>query len=251
MSIVTPRFIGRLGNNMFQVAACIGYAKKHNMRWAAPENTRETPNFHKYFPGLPKTGAQPGQRYQAHDPSMFGYHEIPNLPGGVTLVGFFQSVKYFDNAENEVKNAFKLKYEDGLNDYTSIHIRRGDYVQYANSFPPVTVGYILQAIERTPSQRFIICSDDIDWCRHALSDHFSGLETIYSVSRTEYEDLCLMASCGHHIIANSTFSWWGAYLGQNPDKIIVSPHHTSWFGPDGPKDTKDLIPEYWHQIKFR
>lgn len=255
MSLVTYRSIGRLGNQIFQLSASIGYAKKHGMRWAAPSNTRETPAFHQYFPGLPKTGGQSGRRYEAHDPSMFGYREIPHFPEGITMVGFFQSLKYFENAQDEVRQALNLKYAEGYEDYVSIHVRRGDYVQNANSFPPITEDYIDSALAQikrsgTDFTKVIFFSDDIQWC----IDKFPSLGRVtchYSKGRSEYEDLCLMASCGHHVIANSTFSWWGAWLGRNPNKIVVSPHHTSWFGPNGPTDTKDLIPDSWHQIKFR
>ena len=183
---------------------------------------------------------------------MFGYHEIPKFENGVTLVGFFQSLKYFENVQEEVKKTFNLKYTEGYEDHVSIHVRRGDYVQNENSFPPITVEYVREAMEKLPSEqskKVLIFSDDIEWCKA----NFRDLNCEFSEGRNTYEDLCLMASCGHHIIANSTYSWWGAYLGRNPDKVVVSPHHTSWFGTSNgcPTDTKDLIPDEWIQIKFR
>lgn len=258
--------IGRLGNQMFQAAAAIGYSRKYNVAWGAPRNTRESPNFHKYFPGLPICEQQ-FRSYHEHpdafcavhgvhkDLCHFNYHEIPFTQGGVTLRGFFQSWRYFDHCQDAVRKAFKLPHIPGYEDYVSIHVRRGDYVQHAGSFPPVTAEYIHIAIALIYGKlnwiKVIFISDDIQWCK----DNFSGEYIQYSEGRTEYEDLCLMASCGHHIIANSTFSWWGSWLGHNPERIVVSPSHTrgNWFGMEcGVKqDCVDLLPENWIQIKFR
>lgn len=235
------------------MAAAIGYAKKHGMQWATPENTYEVPEFHSYFPHLPVTNQSPGERYLQHDPKDFAYKEIPYFPYGVTLVGFFQSLKWFENAQEEVRQAFKLPRIPGYEDYVSIHVRRGDFVEHSNSFPPVTLAYIKEAINKTGIltkgviEGFMVFSDDIQWCKEQLT----GSSFKFSEGRTPFEDLSLMASCGHHIMANSTFSWWGAYLGHNPNKIIVCPSHDNFFGPAGPKETKDLIPPGWHQIKFR
>lgn len=250
---VTYRAIGRLGNQMFQCAAAIGYAKKYNVGWACPHDTRESPNFHTYFPGLPKYDGNEFRSFQAHDPLQFNYSPIPFNPNGTRLIGFFQSEKYFEGAEDEIRKVFKLKIKPV--DAVSIHVRRGDYVQHANSFPPVTQEYLEKAVEeivektREELKKVIIFSDDIKWCKEVFRDD-SIIE--FSEGRNEYEDLSLMASCSHHIIANSTFSWWGAFLGHNPNKIIVSPDPTCWFGPGFTGGVpKDLIPDSWHQIKFR
>lgn len=244
---VTYRAIGRLGNQMFQCAAAIGYAKKYNVGWACPNDTRESPNFHTYFPGLPKYDGNEFRSFQAHDPSQFNYSPIPFNPNGTRLIGFFQSEKYFEGAEDEIRKVFKLDIKPI--DAVSLHVRRGDYVQYANSFPPVTFQYMRQAMELFPSnQKFIVFSDDIDWCKEEL--WIADMQ--FSEGRNEFEDLSLMASCSHHIIANSTFSWWGAFLGHNPNKIVVSPSADNWFGPGFTGGVpKDLIPSNWHQIKFR
>lgn len=268
---MTPRItyhpIGRLGNAMFQAAACIGYAKKHNVPWGAPRNTREVPNFHSFFPGLPICEDQyrnhnehPDAYCSVHachkDLCHFNYHDIPFHPQGVRLMGFFQSWRYFENAQEEVKAAFKLPRVEGYEDAVSIHVRRGDYVQHAGSFPPVTVHYIAEAMDRywprNKKQRVIVFSDDIEWCKVNLGNIFC---CEFSEGRNEFEDLCLMASCGHHIIANSTFSWWAAYLGHNPDRIVVSPSHKrgNWFGMEAgvKQDCVDLLPPSWTQIEFR
>lgn len=261
---------GRLGNVMLQAAACIGFAKKHNYQWGIPSYIREVPRFHEFFPGLPIDD----NRYNGYEEHpnddfchvhqcnkgkcWFNYHEIPNQNQNVTLHGFWQSWRYFENAEEEVKQAFKLKEYPELKGYVSIHVRRGDYVQYADSFPPVTVNYIDHAIYHVEESlgvgepKLIFFSDDINWCR----EFFGRYERVeFAEGNDEITDLSMMASCSHHIIANSTFSWWGAYLGHNPDKIVVSPSHKRgcWFGHSSGVQTDciDLLPPSWQQIEFR
>lgn len=261
---ITFHPIGRTCNLVFQAAACIGYAKKHNTTWGVPSDTREVPHFHKMFPNLPRAdGAY--KRYQEHPNEMckihgthydlchFDYHEIPHQPNPIKLLGFFQSYKYFEHAMPEVKAAFKLDFIPGYEDYISIHVRRGDYVQHAGSFPPVTKEYVSMAMTKVPTadlKGVMVFSDDIQWCKQQWADQFE-----YSEGRNEFEDLSLMASCGHHIIANSSFSYWGAMLGHNPDRVVISPSHKrgQWFGMDSgvKKDCVDLLPPEWIQIEFR
>lgn len=247
---VSSRYIGRLGNNMFQLAAAIGYARNYNGMWVSETHNEEVPNFYKFFPDLPR-GIAGGQTYQCHDPSTFNYKKIPNL-GNCRLMGFFQSEKYFEHCKEEVKEVFKLPITEGYLDYCSIHVRRGDYVKYASSFPPTPLSYITKAIQRmrvNGYRKFIVFSDDIAWCKANIP----GME--YSEGRNEFQDMALMASCGSHIIANSTFSWWGAYLGCNPDRKIISPSHKCWFGSKNGVTMaigtpKDIIPDNWEQIDF-
>jgi len=105
-----------------------------------------------------------------------------------------------------------------------------------------------------PKPKFLVFSDDIQWCKENIkSNPWHDIE--FSEGRNELQDLSLMASCGHHIIANSTFSWWGAYLGHNPTKIVISPSHKrgNWFGLESgiKQDCIDLLPSDWIQIEFR
>jgi hypothetical protein len=257
---VTYQPIGRLGNQMFQCAAAIGYAKKYNVGWACPNDTKEVPRFHEFFPSLPRYDGHEFKRYNAADPSQFNYWPIPEHKQGVKLVGFFQSEKFFEGAHDEIRKVFKLDIKPV--DAVSIHVRRGDYVQHPNSFPPVTSHYVYDAMNIFVEQgikHFIVFSDDLEWCKENIPIHKNvqanqrfGVSIEFSEGRNEFEDLSLMASCSHHIIANSTFSWWGAWLGHNPDKIVVSPSADNWFGPGFTGGVpKDLIPSTWHQIKFR
>lgn len=263
-ALIYPQFIGRLGNNLFQIAACIGYAKKNNVGWGIKKGYIE-PGFKVYqvdqfMPHLPSTDGH----FRRYEEPTADYREIPFNPNGVRIVGFWQSAKYFDHAKEEVIKAIKLPFESGYKDYCGIHARRGDYVDLDTNFPPVTIEYFLQAIpimQQKGYSKFLVCSDGIEWCEEVLPSNFPDIHFEFSKGRHEWGDMAVMASCGSNIIANSSFSWWSAYLNQHPDKTVVSPHHTSWYGPDngvvrtakqnGTEPCMDLIPDEWTKIKFR
>lgn len=248
---------------MFQIAACIGYAKKYGIKWGIKKGYVE-PGFgvnqvDRFMPDLPYCGGS-YRRYSEHqrgwDNEWFNYHEIPFFPEGVELVGFFQSEKYFENAKDEVRETFgKYVRWRNLPNFCSIHVRRGDYTQHSGSFPPVPVEYILKAIHHMLMigvTKFMIFSDDQKWCMDNIP-----LSNEYSLNFTqgmdEWDDFSSMASCDHHIIANSTFSWFAAWMGRNPNKVVITPSAETWFGPDaGVKHpVYDLIPEGWIQIHTR
>ncbi len=269
--MVVARNIGRLGNNMLQIACAIGYARKYGYQWAADTGSGLSEPYsciHKAFPNLPKENWGSGQRYYEHPNAFcpihevhknechFDYHPIPDLGPNMSLQGFFQSWKYFEGQDEEIKKVFALPHIEGYEDYVSIHVRRGDYVQHSGSFPPITKEYILGALNILGSKistlKVIIFSDDISWCKENI--HAYGDQIIeYSEDRTELQDLSLMASCGHHIIANSTFSWWAGFLGHNPNRIVISPSPETWFGPTAgvKKPVVDLIPDSWIKIPTR
>lgn len=262
---VYPQFLGRLGNNLFQIAATIGYAVKYNVGWGIMKGYVE-PGFQvkqvDYFlPWLPSNNDTHFKRYNE---TCYDYQEIPFHPRGVRLVGFFQSLKYFSHCQEEVKKWIRLPIESGWSDYCAVHARRGDYVNLDTNFPPVTLDYFKQAIpimQQKGYKKFLVCSDGIEWCEDTLPPAFPDVEFLFSKSRNEWQDMSVMASCGSNIIANSSFSWWAAYLNPHPDKTIISPHHTSWYGHDNgvvheakrnqKEPCTDLIPEEWIKIKFR
>jgi hypothetical protein len=133
----------------------------------------------------------------------------------------------------------------------SIHIRRGDFSKKAETnlyHGILSSDYYKQAIEiissKINSPKFYIFSDDINWAKENLIVP----EAVYAsgqISKTHFEDLYLMSQCHHNIIANSSFSWWGAWLNDNPEKIVIAPKN--WFNK-GPKDTQDIIPGDWIKI---
>lgn len=257
-NIVTCEFLGRLGNNLFQVAACINYSKLHNVPWAIPPNYHHR-QIYKYwkFPVYRGNIKKLPVFDRASSDETWGYCDLPFYPNGVKLRGFFQSHKYLDPAKEEVLKAWNFKVHYELKDFTSIHIRRTDYVTHSDYFPPVTMDYVQQAIHDLHCligkrhEKFLVFSDDVAWCKQEFANTFPGKIFIFSEGKNEYEELSKMASCGHNIIANSSFSYIAAYANRNPDKIVITPDATEWFGVKSKLDTKDLLPPEWNQVKFR
>lgn len=179
----------------------------------------------------------------------------------VYLDGYWQSEKYFVNIKDVIRREFVVKYElDDQNremankiagtESVSIHVRRGDYVSDLRTNMPVCgLDYYercVKLISKTVSDaHFYVFSDDRDWIVENLPfDHATTFVTHNDVNKG-YEDLRLMSMCKHNIIANSSFSWWGAWLNPNVNKIVLAPR--KWH-KDESIDTHDLLPEGWISI---
>lgn len=244
---VTFKPLGLFGNQMFQIAATIGYAKKHGISYKLPIWTNSDGSdldLSSIFNGPFGTLDQvPTEEYKYYD--MY-YKEIPSFQGNLILHGYFQNEKYFEGAEEELREVFSVnsgvfKFIDSI---CSIHVRRGDYLKYPLIHTNLEIGYYRKAIEIMKSkgyEKFIVFSDDIDWCKQ----NFIGDEYSFSEGRKNYEDLIRMSACRSHIIANSSFSWWGARLGGNPDRTVIAPKQ--WFGPNGPSHY-EIIPNNWIKL---
>jgi len=181
--------------------------------------------------------------------------------GDIFLDGYWQSPLYFDAIRETLLKELVLtagfsatgqEYAKHMqtSDSVSLHVRRGDYVKsptVQKEFGICTKEYYRAAIEavskRTINPTYFVFSDDIAW----VKEHLPIGDNVVFVSGTELtdaEELALMSQCKHNIIANSTFSWWGAWLNQNPDKLVVAP--TPWFD-NNPYDAS-LIPDTWTQL---
>lgn len=187
--------------------------------------------------------------------------DILKVKGPSLLNGYWQSEKYFVEIAELLRQDLVLKPTiPEANRATlsammkvnsvSIHVRRGDYVTNAktNSYHGVLpLDYFRRAIrtieERVSDPFYFIFSDDIAWVRENIKIDNSIVVDSNSPD-VEYEDLRLMASCKHNIIANSSFSWWGAWLNKNPEKIVVAPRN--WFAVD--VDSSDLVPPGWIRL---
>ena len=147
---------------------------------------------------------------------------------------YVQDPAYFENYKDEICLIFGQGIE--LIDQVAIHVRRGDYVENPFYVDLMTTGYYERAMALFPNESFLIFSDDIKWCKQ--QDIFKNCE--FSERRTEVEDLNLMAGCKGVIIANSSFSWWGAYLSSGR---VIAPKE--WYS-DGVERTK--LPKEWIRI---
>lgn len=232
--------MGRLGNQIFQIASTIGIATKNSHNYVFPrwkyQYGFETP--------LPSPQGYVRIFSDIKEPS-FSYSDIEIPENGVyDLVGYFQSAKYFEHCESLIKKYFTFCVKFPTKGHTSVHVRRGDYLWQEQNHPVLPMSFYEEAMSHFSGTTFRIFSDDIEWCK---KQYWFGEKVLFSpYQKDEVADLSLMASCENHIIANSSFSWWGAYLGQNPDKKIIAP--LQWFGHKLPHDTKDLIPKDWIRI---
>jgi hypothetical protein len=180
----------------------------------------------------------------------------------VYLKGYFQSEKYFLPIKEIIQNEFRIKEEAiaGVKDFfnapgsanrVSVHLRRGDMKNdpvMAERHGVMPLSYYQKAIEiirsKISAPHFYFFSDDIDWTK----ENFNTTDATFvsgEISKTHFEDLYLMSQCDHNIIANSSFSWWGAWLNKSVNKIVIAPN--KWFN-NGPTDLHDLIPDDWIKI---
>jgi hypothetical protein len=233
--------LGRLGNQMFQVASTIGIAERN--KTLAVFNHWE---YLKYFDNELTIHNYPGaifikeKNFHHDDYKLCGEHDY-------SLHGYFQSYKYFSKD-------FKFKFKDDLKqkclsllpqngkENIAIHIRRGDYVGNPSHYN-LSIRYYLNALDAFGDlDKYNLCffSDDIEYAKW----HFESLPNSYFIQGSEIEDLCCMSLCDHFIIANSSFSWWGCFIGKTEKSIIVRPKE-HFAGNQLKHDIKDLYPEEW------
>ena len=193
---------------------------------------------------------------------------ILEIKDNAYLDGNWQSEKYFYENRDTIRKDFTLKTtpssyfievkkkieQNKTSNETavSLHIRRGDYASDPKVLASIglcSIEYYQEAAKIIASKVshpvFYIFSDDIEWVKNNLKLSFPTQYISHPEKDKDYEELFLMASCSHHIMANSSFSWWGAWLNPNNDKIIIAPKQ--WF-KDTTRDTKDLLPEGWLRI---
>ena len=194
-------------------------------------------------------------------------NEFVTIPKSNRLLlhGFFQSEKYFKPIRVQLLQEFgfppldeqNLKLADKIKvieNPVSIHVRRGDYLkpkvqEYHGILPIEYYQKSMAFIEsKTSNPFYFIFSDDPAWCEANLASGLSNYVLVKgNTDSSAWMDMCLMTLCKHHIIANSSFSWWGAWLGSNPDKIVLAP--SQWFNDVAMNTSaRSLIPESWIRI---
>lgn len=188
--------------------------------------------------------------------------EMLRLPDKVYLDGYWQSEKYFFQARENIRREFAFRYPPSeINEITvsellntdettiSLHVRRGDFINNPTVHQVhgvCSLDYYRAAIHylvaRIKHPRFYVFSDDLEWANSNLNLSYPHVFISHNRGKTSYEDMRLMSLCHHHIIANSSFSWWGAWLNPSPEKIIVAPKN--WF-VTSERNSQDVIPEGW------
>jgi hypothetical protein len=265
--LATFRFLGnlgRLGNQLFQIAATIGVARANSCPFILPPW-----DYARHFANpYPHSSLRPRARRQRE--TSFAYQQIV-IDRPTELYGYFQSERYFKHCAAEIRGylqphprmaaMLEREFRDLLAfDTCSVHVRRGDYVGNSDFTDLSATDYYARAFAQFSSAtRFVVFSDDLDWCRAK----FAGERFVFIEALNEIEDLILMSWCRGHIIANSSMSWWGAWLDARPEKKVIAPAH--WFSGaradprrrfyprrdgklTGYLDERDLVPEGWLKL---
>ena len=251
---------GRLGNCMFQYASTLGIARKTNMKpLAAISNVEHFSDVFKLgsvADAIIETDILFTEESFAFDDRSFRMVVPENTC--VDIRGYFQSPKYFSHAQDEVRQNFEFNEtirhrasEIIPNEpCVSVHVRRGDYVPIGEYHFNQTQEYYENAIQEFSEYVPVFFSDDIEWCKNTFghidraifveNETTLNLDARVASDISGYVDMCAMSFCNAHIIANSSFSWWGAFLGEGP---TIAPK--TWFGPKGPQDWHDVYCKEW------
>ena len=236
---------GRFGNQLFQYAMLFGLSKRNGYDFCIPNSPKCT--LGDVFDGI-RFGESENIVRRVGEPngaSTVYLEDIGNIPDGTDFVGYFQSPKYFDHCIDALRKHLVInqKYINTITPFLQthkdlgfIHVRRGDYTKVSQCHPPITVEYIKDAVAVSKAKKFVVLSDDLHWCKENLS-FLDPLYSPFSEMDLGY-DFTLMTQCSSAIIANSSFSWWGAWLGK--DKDVVAP--SKWFG------THSTVPQKWDDV---
>ena len=269
---------GRLGNQMFQYAGLRGIAAKRGYDWCIPpENYQHRDNY-----GLFETfemtnvkesniGFVSGSVVQEND-FCFTQDFFDACPDEVSLDGYFQTEKYFNHIRDEILEdfTFRSEYLKPCKEYIDsldqppifLHVRQSDNIGREEYHPILPISYFEDALSNwSDDTPCFVFTDDLEWCKS--QDYFKQDRFLFNENAERYSyqtvdgtgqmqntllpqtDLCLMSLCSGGIVANSSFSWWGAWLQNNRGKI-VAPNPKKWFGTaQSHLDTFDIVPDNW------
>lgn len=273
--MITIELMGGLGNQLFQIFAAIGYSYRyHTPFYFESKNIsigwRKKQYWNTFLSSLNSFIQSREANIGYRDPA-FHFTEIPFLGKiDVKLCGYFQSYKYFDEYKREIfdlmelgkrKSKLRQKLIVDSENTISMHFRIGDYKNIQEHHPILPIEYYERALQKVCDQTgkqdwtilYVCEEDDILF----VSDMINRLKKLFpdltftklDGGLADWEQMLAMSVCRHHIIANSTFSWFGAYFNTNPDKIVYYP--SVWFGPaQGTKYIGDLFPKEWNKINI-
>jgi hypothetical protein len=283
--VVTVMLMGGLGNQLFQLFACISYGIRTSRRIILPyaelltTGTIRPTYWDNLFKTIKHMTTYNNAQYTVDALSLFpSFHEdgfrfndIPSFDvPKVQLYGYFQSPKYFQEHYDticslinlpaqilRVRNYYAKYFAENIHTI-SMHFRIGDYKNIQNYHPLMPVQYYVSALTRlrrsgTDCNVLYFCEEkDLDTVSSMIAEIKSmvfGVTFVRADSTiSDWEQMLLMASCNDNIIANSTFSWWGAHLNQTPNKQVCYPN--AWFGPSAKHDATDLFPAEWQRIMW-
>ena len=253
--MISVNLIGGLGNQMFQIFCCIAYAKRNNLKFYLPTNLSSCSRSKTYWKTIFTNLKQyvKDVKLSKYNEINFNYNKIP-LFNNKKLFGYFQSWKYFDDQYDYIYELLKIDEFKKSYDFKadcSMHFRLGDYKlpQFSHHHNILPYEYYDKAIKKLINKLNKDKLSILYFCEQEdnemvlknikrLNKKYKNLFFIKAPDELDdWEQMILMSKCSHNIIANSSFSWWGAYLNSNKSKIVI--HPSNWFKVD--KKTDDLF----------
>jgi len=251
---------GRLGNQMFQYAALRGIAAARGYDFCIPQSDfvdewKDHQLFETFkLPHNNNRGYQLQPEYYQEKQFHYDQKYVDNCPDQICLFGYFQTERYFENIADSIREDYTFhdeiietctKFIEQVDNPLALHVRRTDYVSKAADHPPCSAEYYQEALGKFDDDRnVIVFSDDPVWCKE--QSIFSSDRFMVAEGNDNRYDLCLMSLCNDFIIANSSFSWWGAWLANRGG--VVAP--ARWFGEGytAKNDTRDIVPSNWLKV---
>ncbi len=284
MPTVSCILYGGLGNQLFQIFATIAYAFEHNREFwfeYTPSLGKRPTYWHNFLAGLqPRLKGFKGSSLMEPEVPLLGNHSVPldepevpllanfvrldepdiheshNEVECIMLNGYFQSPDYFAKWYDKIIVECGLKLYNNNKNTVSMHFRRGDYKYITECHPILGIDYYAQALDYICTMDCCITSvqyycededhDDILLVIDELSREHGSLVFKRFKGNADYEEMMSMAGCKHNIIANSSFSWWGAYFNPCAEKIVCYP--ATWFGPMITKSVDSMFPASWTKV---
>lgn len=264
---------GRFGNQLFRVGTIIGQSLKKNTEYFVPNEWEHSKMFFN-LKNVISSNEIKEQITNTHNEPTFAYHNIPDTHGILRIEGYFQSWKFFEGFEDEIKTAFTFpnelieKASSKMSKDTvklCVHLRWGDkydrqtdgrgHKGVEHYHPVMTLQYYENAINHiineTKIDEILVFTDNTD-TKEFIDGKFEkfGINVVYFDYSDDYiNDFIAQSLCDHFIIPNSTYSWWSSFLSKNENKIICCPREEDWFGPGySHMDRSTLLPLNWKRI---
>ena len=278
--MISTYIMGGLGNQLFQIFTALAYSLNTGEPIIFPYSDQAFGKFtdrkvywSSFLSSIQVLAKKMIPKFDMMREKGFEYKPLTIIFGkNVILFGYYQSYKYFEHEYDAIFNMIGLqkkkdyvldKYKDknyDFNDSISMHFRIGDYIDIQDKYPILKKSYysnalahILKVYSELKRVYYFTEFKDIIEVNNIiieLKKDYPQLEFIYmSQIEEDWEEMLLMSLCTHNIIANSTFSWWGAYFNNNPYKSVCYP--SVWFGPSLPHNTKDLFLPSWIKINVQ
>lgn len=259
--MISVKLMGGLGNQLFQIFATMAYSIRNNVEIGLNKTEvvgKRSTYWNNLFRGIQTSDILVCE--EDYRELNFTYSELPKFHKSTKLVGYFQSYKYFENEYKciiDTMNLSNLQEEakkHSLHNGIGIHFRLGDYKNIQEYHMLMPYEYYKSAMIHLNKKDdvFYFCEEEdneaVDEIVKSLAVEFGNKFIKVPDYLKDWEQLLIMSCCNDNIIANSTYSWWGAYFNNNPNKTVCYPG--TWFGPKINHSTIDLFPESWQRIKL-